>query len=73
MLNTNQIQTALETANNTAQIVRTQINPWLPAIAVAAAWLGRELSRLSAWLQTAASKIIAHGGIAKILWKLVWN
>ena len=73
MLNTNQIQTALETASNTAQIVRTQISPWLPAIAVAAAWLGRELNRFSAWSENAAEKIMAHGGIAKIVWKLLWN
>jgi hypothetical protein len=73
MIDTNQIQTALETANNTVHIVRTQMSPWLPAIAIAAAWFGRELTRFSAWLQTAAAKIITHGGLLKILWKLLWN
>lgn len=73
MLDTNQIQTALETANNTAGIMRSQLSPWLPALAIAAAWFGRELNRLAAWSQTAAAKIIAHGGLVKILWKLIWN
>jgi hypothetical protein len=83
MLDTNQI---IDVANQitaigaaTQQVLstlnsqRSQLTPWLPAIAIAAAWLGRELTRFSAWSQTAAAKIIAHGGLAKILWKLIWN
>jgi hypothetical protein len=49
------------------------LNPWLPAMAIAAAWFGRELTRFSAWFQTAAVKIITHGGILKIILKLIWN
>jgi len=76
VLDTNSIiQAAKEVAavQTLAQTIKTQLNPWLPAIAVAAAWLGRELTRFSAWLQTAAAKIITHGGLVKILIKLIWN
>ena len=68
MLDTND----LIQAGQIAQTAREQISPWLPAITIAAAWLGRELNRLSAWLQTATSKIIAHGGLIKIVIKLFW-
>jgi hypothetical protein len=57
----------------TAQAVKNQISPWLPAMAVAAAWLGRELNRLAAWSAEAAEKIMAHGGVIKIAAKLFWN
>jgi hypothetical protein len=69
MFDTNQI-TQL---GQTAQVLKTQLNPWLPALAIAAAWLGRELNRLVAWSQNAAEKIIAHGGLIKIAIKLFWN
>ncbi len=69
MLDTNQINQLGETA----QAVKTQLNPWLPALAIAAAWLGRELNRLVAWSAVAADKIIAHGGIVKIVAKIFWN
>jgi hypothetical protein len=69
MLDTNSIIQA----GQVAQAIKTQVSPWLPAIAVAAAWLGRELNRLSAWSENAAGKIMAHGGMVKILWKLIWN
>jgi hypothetical protein len=69
MLDTNQINQLGETA----QAVKTQLSPWIPAIAVAAAWLGRELNRFVAWSEIAANKIIAHGGIAKIIAKIFWN
>ncbi len=69
MLDTNSI---IE-ASNAARVIKQQISPWLPAIAVAAAWLGRELNRLAAWTESAAAKVMAHGGIVKILWKLIWN
>jgi len=57
----------------TAQAIRTQLNPWLPALAIAAAWLGRELNRLAAWSASATEKIIAHGGLIKLIGKLFWN
>ncbi|HTR42832.1 MAG TPA: hypothetical protein VMH87_14560 [Pseudomonadales bacterium] len=69
MLDTNQINQLGETA----QAVKTQLSPWLPALAIAAAWLGRELNRFAAWSAVAADKIIAHGGILKIIGKIFWN
>lgn len=69
MLDTNQIAQL----GQTAQAIKTQLNPWLPALAIAAAWLGRELHRLAAWSNSAGEKIIAHGGLGKILMKLFWN
>jgi hypothetical protein len=69
MLDTNQINQLGETA----QAVKTQLSPWLPALAIAAAWLGRELNRFVAWSAVATDKIIAHGGIIKIVVKIFWN
>jgi hypothetical protein len=69
MLDTNQIAQL----GQTAQVIKAQINPWLPAIAIAAAWLGRELNRFIIWANFTAEKIIAHGGLIKILCKLFWN
>jgi hypothetical protein len=69
MLNTNSI---IE-LGQTAQAIKTQLNPWLPALAVAAAWSGRELNRFIAWSTVAADKIIAHGGLIKLLGKIFWN
>lgn len=69
MLDTNQIIQL----GQTAQAIKTQLNPWLPAIAIAAAWLGRELHRLTDWSGAAAEKIITHGGLIKILLKIFYN
>lgn len=69
MIDTNQLQQITDTA----QIVKSQLQPWMPAIAVGAAWLGRELSRFNAWMASSAEKIIAHGGIIKFIGKLFWN
>jgi len=69
MLDTNQINQLAETA----QAVKTQLGPWLPALAVAAAWLGRELNRFVAWSEIAVNKIIVHGGMVKIITKIFWN
>jgi hypothetical protein len=69
MLDTNQINQLGETA----QAVKTQLSPWLPALAIAAAWLGRELNRFVAWSAVVTDKIIAHGGIIKIAVKIFWN
>ena len=66
---TNQINQLAQTA----QDVKAQLSPWLPALAVAAAWFGRELNRFLAWGEIAADKIIAHGGIIKIIGKLFYN
>ena len=69
MLDTNQIAQL----GQTAQVIKAQINPWLPAIAIATAWLGRELNRFIIWANIAAEKIIAHGGLIKIFGRLFWN
>jgi hypothetical protein len=69
MFDTNQINQLGETA----QAVKTRLNPWLPALAVAAAWLGRELNRFAGWSAVTTDKIIAHGGIVKIIAKIFWN
>lgn len=66
---TNQINQLAQTALD----LKTQLNPWLPALAVAAAWLGRELNRFITWGESAADKIIARGGIIKIVWKIFYN
>jgi hypothetical protein len=80
MLDTNSIIQSVQTAQELLSTLNSQrsqlssaLSPWLPAIAVGAAWLGRELNRLAAWSENAAGKIMMHGGIAKILWKLIWN
>lgn len=57
----------------TAQVAKNEISPWLPAMAVAAAWLGRELNRFTAWSAEAAEKIMAHGGLIRIGIKIFWN
>jgi hypothetical protein len=76
MFDTNQWQelsNQVAAAQAAAQAIKTQINPWLPALAIAAAWLGRELNRLAAWSNAAADKIIAHGGLITLLAKIFWN
>lgn len=65
----NNVQALLDATRN----AQHALSPWLPALAVAAAWLGRELNRLASWSQNAAEKIIAHGGLIKILIKIFWN
>ena len=69
MIDTNQIQQL----GQTAQAIKTQLNPWIPALAIAAAWIGRELNRFATWSGAAAEKIITRGGIIKITLKLFWN
>jgi hypothetical protein len=69
MLDTNQVQQVAAVAAE----AKAQLTPWLPAIAIGAAWLGREIRNLNAWLFNAAEFVIQHGGIGMILAKLVWN
>jgi len=69
MIDTNQIAQA----GQAAQEIKRQLNPWLPALAVAAAWLGRELNRFTAWSAGAAEKIMAQGGLIRIVIKNFWN
>jgi hypothetical protein len=69
MIDTNQIVQA----GQAAQEIKSQLSPWLPALAVAAAWLGRELNRFTTWSASAAEKIMAHGGLIRIVIKIFWN
>jgi hypothetical protein len=76
MLDTNQLQEISDrvaAAQAAAQAIKIQINPWLPALAIAAAWLGRELNRLATWSTATADKIIAHGGLFKLIAKVFYN
>lgn len=69
MIDTNQVQQA-------AQVVaeaKVQFSPYLPALAVAAAWCGREIRNFNVWLFNACEYMRSHGGIALLLWKLIWN
>lgn len=68
MIDTNQIAQA---ASDVAA-VKSQLSPYLPALAVAAAWAGREIRNVNLWLENIAAKIIAHGGVWQIVRKL-WN
>jgi len=69
MIDTNQVQQVIDTAST----VHTQLSPYLPALAIAAGWLGREIRNLNAWLLAASEYIIAHGGLLTIARKLLWN
>ena len=69
MIDTNVIP---QVAANVA-IVHEQLAPYLPALAVAAGWAGREIANFNRWLASVATFVIAHGGIGKILMKLIWN
>lgn len=69
MIDTNQVQQIADTA----QAVKTHLSPFVPALAVGTAWLGRELARFNSWAAASADKIIAHGGLIKFAGKLFWN
>jgi len=69
MIDTNTISQISETAT----AAKSALQPWIPAMAVGAAWLGRELSRFNSWASASAEKIIAHGGVIKFIGKLFWN
>lgn len=69
MIDTNQVQQIADTA----QAVKSQLQPWLPALAVGAAWAGREIANFNAWLISVSGKVIAHGGVARIIGKLIYN
>jgi hypothetical protein len=68
MIDTNTIP---QVAANVA-IVKSQLTPYLPALAVAAGWAGREIANFNRWLFNVASFVIAHGGLWQLLRKL-WN
>jgi hypothetical protein len=69
MLDTNQVQQVAAVAAE----AKAQLTPWLPAIAVGAAWLGREIRNLNAWLFNAGEFVMQRGGVLMILVKLIWD
>ena len=69
MIDTNQIAQA---ASDVAA-VKSQLSPYLPALAVAAAWAGREIRNVNLYIENVAAKIIEHGGVGTIIKKLLWN
>ena len=68
MIDTNQIAQAAQDV----AAVKSQLSPYVPALAVAAAWAGREIRNVNLYLEAVAAKIIAHGGVWQIVRKL-WN
>jgi len=66
------ITNTVATAAQEVAAVKSSLSPYLPALAVAAAWAGRELRNVNLYLENVATKIIAHGGIWQIAKKL-WN
>jgi hypothetical protein len=66
---TNQVQQAFDTA----AAIHSQLSPYVPALAIAAGWAGREIRNFNAWLLAVSEYIIGHGGIGYILLKLFWN
>lgn len=69
MLDTNQINQAAQDM----VAVHTQLSPYLPALAVAAAWLGREIRNFNLWIFDLGEYLIAHGGLGLFMKKLIWN
>ena len=69
MLDTNQIaQVSQDVAT-----VKAQLSPYLPALAVAAAWAGREIKNFNAWCFNVASFVISHGGVGMLIKKFIYN
>lgn len=68
MIDTNTITEA----GQTVAVAKATLAPYLPALAVAAAWAGREIRNVNLYLENVAGKIIAHGGIWQIA-KKIWN
>ena len=69
MIDTNSITQAAQTVAE----AKTQFSPYLPTLAIAFGWAGRELRNFNAWLFLASEYVIGHGGIVMILKKLIWN
>jgi len=69
MMDTNNFQHAIDTAVT----FKAQISPYLPALAVASGWAGREIANFNRWLKNVIEWMIGHGGIGWLIWKLIWN
>jgi len=72
MIDPTTITNTVATAAQEVAAVKLSLSPYLPALAVAAAWAGRELRNVNLYLENVATKIIAHGGVWQIVRKL-WN
>lgn len=69
MVDTNQVQQAVDTA----KAVASQVQANWPAISAVAFIAAREITNFNRWVRSIAEFVIAHGGIGKIAVKLVWN
>ena len=69
MMDTNQLQTGIDTAKAVVADVKTN---W-PAISLGAALVARELKNFNAWLVNVLDGIRARGGLFLMLWSLLWN
>lgn len=69
MINTNDIVQA----GQVAQQVKETISPWIPFLTTLGVLVGRELSNLGNWADRNLERVIAHGGIVNIIWKILWN
>ncbi len=72
MIDPTTITNTVSQAASDVAAVKSSLSPYLPALAVAAAWAGREIRNVNLYLENIASKIIAHGGVWQIVKKL-WN
>jgi hypothetical protein len=76
MIDTNSVTQAiqqLQAATLAAQEIHSQLSPWTPALAIGAAWCGREISRACNAAKNSAEWLMAHGGIIKIIGKIFYN
>ena len=69
MIDTNTIVQAAQDA----AIAKATLAPYLPALAVAAAWAGREIRNFNNWVFDLGEYFIAHGGMLVYLKKIFWN
>jgi hypothetical protein len=75
MIDTNQI---LQAANNVAAAseaatqIKATMSPWMPALAIAAGWAGREISRATAAAKNGAEWSMKHGGLLRVAVKVFW-
>ena len=58
---------------NDVVMVKTQLSPYIPALVVVAAWLGREIRNFNQWLTDVLTYIESRGGLGMIIVKLLWN
>lgn len=69
MLDTNQLNQALQTAS----VVKDQVQTNWPAICAVAVWLRADLRNLNIWFLRMAEWAIVHGGLLPMLFKIFYN